>query len=112
MKGLPLQALELTIAYEPVWAIGKEADRAATAEEAQEMHEFIRSLLDAEHPAAGRIIYGGNVKVDNAKGLFERPDMDGGLVGGASLEPGLFREIVEIASRLSLESGNCCPSRE
>lgn len=106
MKGLPLHSSELTIAYEPVWAIGEEAERAATAEEAQEMHEFIRGLFDAEHSDVRRIIYGGNVNADNAEKLLAHPDIDGGLVGGASLKPDLFRQIVEAAIRLSVGGGN------
>ena len=73
------------IAYEPVWAIG--TGKTATAEQAQEVHAFIRNLLASydEGVASGIIIqYGGSVKPDNAKELFSQPDIDGGLIGGAS----------------------------
>lgn len=74
------------IAYEPVWAIG--TGKTATPEQAQEVHEFIRlRLARHDHEAAEgvRILYGGSVKADNAKQLFELADIDGGLIGGASL---------------------------
>ena len=74
------------IAYEPVWAIG--TGKTATPEQAQEVHEFIRLRLarhDHETAEAIRILYGGSVKADNAKQLFELADIDGGLIGGASL---------------------------
>jgi triosephosphate isomerase (TIM) len=75
----------LVIAYEPVWAIG--TGRTATAEIAQEAHEFIKSL----HPT--RVLYGGSVNPDNARGLLAQPDVDGALVGGASLDAQSFEEI-------------------
>lgn len=74
------------IAYEPVWAIG--TGKTATPEQAQEVHEFIRLRLarhDHETAEGVRILYGGSVKADNAKQLFELADIDGGLIGGASL---------------------------
>jgi triosephosphate isomerase len=74
------------IAYEPVWAIG--TGKTATPEQAQEVHEFIRLRLarhDHETAETVRILYGGSVKADNAKQLFELADIDGGLIGGASL---------------------------
>ena len=74
------------IAYEPVWAIG--TGKTATPEQAQEVHEFIRLRLarhDNETANSIRILYGGSVKADNAKQLFELADIDGGLIGGASL---------------------------
>ncbi len=82
------------IAYEPVWAIG--TGRTATDEQAQEAHAFIRSYLTAKEPTvAGKIqiLYGGSAKPDNAKGLFAMPDIDGGLIGGASLEAQSFLKI-------------------
>ena len=77
---------EAVIAYEPVWAIG--TGKTATPEQAQEVHEFIRLRLarhDHETAEGVRILYGGSVKADNAKQLFELADIDGGLIGGASL---------------------------
>jgi triosephosphate isomerase (TIM) len=77
---------ESVIAYEPVWAIG--TGKTATPEQAQEVHEFIRLRLarhDHETAEGVRILYGGSVKADNAKQLFELADIDGGLIGGASL---------------------------
>jgi triosephosphate isomerase (TIM) len=75
----------LVIAYEPVWAIG--TGRTATPETAQEAHAFVKSL----HPTA--VLYGGSVKPDNAAVLLEQPDVDGALVGGASLEAASFEAI-------------------
>lgn len=83
------------IAYEPVWAIG--TGRTATPEMAQEVHAFIRESLGKRFGAAGdaiRIQYGGSVKPDNAAALMAQPDIDGALVGGASLEPDSFAAIV------------------
>lgn len=77
---------QAVIAYEPVWAIG--TGKTATPEQAQEVHEFIRLRLarhDNEAADNVRILYGGSVKADNAKQLFELADIDGGLIGGASL---------------------------
>jgi triosephosphate isomerase len=87
------------IAYEPVWAIGTGV--VATTEQAQEVHVFIRNWLAAnaspEVAASTRIIYGGSVTDSNAADLISQPDIDGFLVGGASLRPG-FKTIVEIVS--------------
>ncbi|MDZ7753742.1 MAG: triose-phosphate isomerase [Gammaproteobacteria bacterium] len=86
------------IAYEPVWAIG--TGMTATPEQAQEVHAFIRARV-AKHDtgvAAGlRILYGGSVKGDNAEGLFGQPDIDGGLIGGASLKVDDFVAICRAA---------------
>ncbi len=79
----------LVIAYEPVWAIG--TGLTATPEMAQDAHAFIKSLL------AAPVLYGGSVKADNAAALFAQPDVDGGLVGGASLDIDAFRAICEAA---------------
>ena len=85
------------VAYEPVWAIG--TGRTATPEQAQEVHAFIRGVVGemaGEDTAAEavRIQYGGSMKPSNAKELFGRPDIDGGLIGGASLEAKSFVDIV------------------
>lgn len=82
------------IAYEPVWAIG--TGRTASTEQAQEVHAYIRqkiAALDATVAAGLQILYGGSVKADNAKALFSQPDVDGGLIGGASLDAKSFLAI-------------------
>lgn len=85
------QQLDTTvIAYEPVWAIG--TGLTATPEQAQEVHRFIRDQL-GEIGAGVRILYGGSVKAENAESLFQQPDIDGALVGGASLDPVEFSAI-------------------
>jgi triosephosphate isomerase len=95
----PDQAAGAVIAYEPVWAIG--TGRNATPEQAQEVHAFIRKLVARSHgdatAAAARILYGGSVKPDNASALLGQPDVDGALVGGASLKAASFLEIVRAA---------------
>ena len=86
------------IAYEPVWAIG--TGKTASPEQAQEVHAFIRSklaTLDADVAAAVRILYGGSMKPDNAKELISQADIDGGLIGGASLKAEDFLGIGQAA---------------
>ena len=93
------KVLAVTIAYEPVWAIG--TGRTATPEQAQEAHEFIRKRLtdayDEKLAQEIRILYGGSVKPSNAEELMAQKDVDGLLVGGASLKAGDFLEIIEAA---------------
>lgn len=92
-KNLPPTTI---LAYEPVWAIG--TGRTATPEQAQEVHLFIRQWLKAQFgdrtAQAIRILYGGSVKPDNVRDLMSKPDIDGALVGGASLKPESFLPIV------------------
>jgi triosephosphate isomerase len=100
LKGFTAAELaSITIAYEPVWAIG--TGLTATPAQAQEVHKFIRalvaSLFNGEAAAAARIQYGGSVKPDNAKELLSQPDIDGALVGGASLVAADFEAIVKAA---------------
>jgi triosephosphate isomerase len=90
------EAKKVVIAYEPVWAIG--TGKVATPEQAQEVHAFIRLRIGAVHGKAVadavRILYGGSVKPDNVKGLMALPDVDGALVGGASLKADSFLKLV------------------
>ena len=92
---------ETVVAYEPVWAIG--TGKTASAEQAQEVHAFIRQTLQAMSDEATaskmRIQYGGSVKPDNARTLMSQSDIDGALVGGASLDPRSFAQIVQGATR-------------
>ena len=87
------------LAYEPVWAIG--TGRTASPEQAQEVHSFLRNRIDAQDAKIGRhlrILYGGSVKAGNAAELFSMPDVDGGLVGGASLSADEFQQICAAAA--------------
>lgn len=89
----------VVVAYEPVWAIG--TGLTATPEQAQEMHAFIRGTLEEIGGAAGLqvpLLYGGSCKPDNAAGLFSRPDINGGLIGGASLDADPFMALVAAAA--------------
>jgi len=97
LSGLTASDLDrIILAYEPVWAIG--TGRTATPEQAQEMHAFIRRVFAERHSASAadalRILYGGSVKPDNIAGLMEQADIDGALVGGASLKAESFAQIV------------------
>ena len=88
---------QVVVAYEPVWAIG--TGKTATPEEAQAVHALLRTQLRAatEHAADMRLLYGGSVKADNAGALFGQPDIDGGLIGGASLKARDFGAICRAA---------------
>lgn len=89
---------EMVVAYEPVWAIG--TGRTATPEQAQAVHALLRAQLQAAtaHAADMKILYGGSVKPDNAATLFAQPDIDGGLIGGASLKAADFVAICRAAA--------------
>jgi len=93
----PEEFSRILIAYEPVWAIG--TGRTATPEIAAAVHKFVRqcaaSKFSADHASAVRILYGGSVKPDNIKGLMAQEDLDGALVGGASLDPKSFASLVK-----------------
>jgi triosephosphate isomerase len=100
LEKVPVERLaEVVVAYEPVWAIG--TGLTATPEQAQEAIGFVRALIANVDKAAAeqvRILYGGSCKPDNAAELLALPDVDGALVGGASLDPGDFAAIVEAAT--------------
>jgi triosephosphate isomerase len=98
LKGFSADEMEtLVMAYEPVWAIG--TGKTATADQAQEVHLFLREMLEKKFgnnlAKSIRILYGGSVKSDNIKELMTMPDIDGALIGGASLEPETFSKIVQ-----------------
>jgi len=102
LSGLsPEQVRRLIFAYEPVWAIG--TGQTATPIQAEEMHAHIRKtiamLVDAEIASGVRILYGGSVKPDNAKELLDRPEIDGALIGGASLQAESFAAIARAATK-------------
>ena len=97
VTGLTTEQMEGTVvAYEPVWAIG--TGKTATSAQAQEVHAFIRNLLgdifDEDTASQVRIQYGGSVKPDNTRELMSQADVDGALVGGASLDVRNFSEII------------------
>lgn len=97
------EAPNLVVAYEPVWAIG--TGETASPEQAQEMHLFIRNFLkerwNPERSKEVKILYGGSMKPANAEELLSQDDVDGGLIGGASLKADSFSELIEIAEKLS-----------
>ena len=91
------QFSKLIIAYEPIWAIG--TGKTATSDQAQEMHKHIRKVIEKKYgngiSESTSILYGGSVKASNAKEIFSKPDVDGGLVGGASLVAEEFSSIIK-----------------
>lgn len=97
------QAATLVVAYEPVWAIG--TGEVATPEDAQEVNEAIRGrlgeLYDAQLAAGVRVLYGGSVKASNAAAIMKQPDVDGALVGGASLDPVEFAGIARYRDHIT-----------
>jgi triosephosphate isomerase len=99
LEKVPKERLhEVVVAYEPIWAIG--TGLTATPEQAQDAIAFVRALVQGFDKEAGnqvRILYGGSMKADNAAELLAQPDIDGGLIGGASLDPDSFAAIVEAA---------------
>ncbi|MER2491730.1 triose-phosphate isomerase [Catenovulum sediminis] len=101
LEGIKLEDGSICIAYEPVWAIG--TGKAATPEMAQEVHQFIRHELSAQYGETQaqsiRLLYGGSVNKDNAKQLLTQTDIDGLLVGGASLDPDHFLTICQQATK-------------
>jgi triosephosphate isomerase len=88
---------EIVLAYEPVWAIG--SGRTASPQEAQQVHQVLRTQLQAasQHAERVRILYGGSMNASNAAALLAHPDIDGGLIGGASLQAAAFLSIVAAA---------------
>ena len=98
LDAMRTQLANMVIAYEPVWAIG--TGKTATPEMAQQVHARLRAMLaerDAESAQQVRILYGGSMKPDNAKDLLAKPDIDGGLIGGASLNASDFLAIAHAA---------------
>jgi triosephosphate isomerase len=99
LEKVPKERLhEVVVAYEPIWAIG--TGLTATPEQAQDAIAFVRALVQGFDKEAGtrvRILYGGSMKADNAAELLAQPDIDGGLIGGASLDADAFAAIVEAA---------------
>lgn len=110
LKGVSEGALEdVVIAYEPVWAIG--TGRTAAPEQAQETIAFVRSWIQTHYGKAAseamRILYGGSVKPANAKTLQAQPDIDGALIGGASLDPDSFAQIITEAMAVQGDDDSC-----
>ncbi|XOV77448.1 MAG: triose-phosphate isomerase [Aestuariibacter sp.] len=103
VESLADDANQMVLAYEPIWAIG--TGKTATPEQAQEVHSEIRTMLATHNSELAeniQILYGGSVKADNAEQLFSKPDVDGGLIGGASLKPDDFLAICTAAEKVSI----------
>lgn len=103
LEGVPSDELyRVIIAYEPIWAIG--TGETASPEQAQDMHAFIRKYLSEKYSAASAdetsLLYGGSVKPGNARDLFGQPDIDGALIGGASLDQESFISIIKIGEEI------------
>jgi len=101
LSGLGPQLEKIVVAYEPVWAIG--TGKTATPEMAQQVHARLRALLVDDDPVAGqsvRLLYGGSMKPDNARDLLAMGDIDGGLIGGASLVAADFAAICRAAAEI------------
>jgi triosephosphate isomerase len=101
-KLSPEEAARIVVAYEPVWAIG--TGKSATSQQAQDVHAFLRARLAAKGAAVADVplLYGGSVKPENAEELFRQPDIDGGLIGGASLKDQDFLAICKAAGAVSV----------
>jgi triosephosphate isomerase len=103
LAGIPLvSGAEIVIAYEPVWAIG--TGKVATPEQAEEAHAYIRAWIAAHYDThvadAVQILYGGSVKPDNIKELMQKPDIDGALIGGASLKIADYTLMIDLAKEV------------
>jgi len=99
------QIAQVTVAYEPIWAIG--TGKVATSEQTQDAIAFIRALIGDKAPSAAplaRVLYGGSVSPDSAPELLALPDVDGALIGGASLEPESFARVVDAAVQVAAAS--------
>ena len=105
LQNLSVQQLKkIVIAYEPVWAIGTGV--VASLEQVQETHQFIRSLIakiDEVLAKNIKLVYGGSLKAENARDILSLPDVDGGLIGGASLKASEFNEIINQANKICTE---------
>lgn len=101
LEGFSFNSVQsLVVAYEPIWAIG--TGKTATKQQAQEIHNYLRRLIEKSYgnnlAKSIRILYGGSVKPGNIQGLMEMPDVDGALVGGASLKADIFSQIIQYES--------------
>ena len=98
---VPDLSQQAIIAYEPVWAIG--SGLVASLDQVRAMHKYIRSVfrsINEESARTLRVLYGGSLRVENVESIFAEPEVDGGLVGGASLDPSSFKKICEAAEKI------------